>query len=476
MQGFDTTTPLVFVDVETTGTSAARGNIIEIAALRYENGECVDAVKSLVNPGRSVPQFITGLTGITSAEVALAPSFADLSARLLALFDGAAMVAHNARFDYSFLKQEFARLGVRFKADLICTVRLSRKLFPGQKRHRLEDLINAHGLAFRDRHRAYDDAYALVQFWHKVVLAKRPEQVADVVVPQLRSPTIPRYIDADAIARLPHRPGVYFFMDEHDYPLYIGKSIDIKKRVLSHFSSDSADAKEFKISQSVKRVTCTETAGELSALLLESRLVKEYLPLYNMRLRRTNKLAVTRRRINAGGYMELAQHEYDTTEAFDAADIVAVHPRRSLGVMTVNWAVKTFDLCPKLCGLEKSKGACFSYQLKKCRGACCGREPADAYNARLRAAYDHKGVEHWPYRQPVGIVERHPGSGLSQATIVDKWIVQAVVTAQDDGAPTIERTQCGFDLDSYLILQSHLRHKASQVEIVPYRGEFDEVF
>lgn len=476
MKGFDKAAPLVFVDVETTGTSAVYGNIIEIAALRYENGECVDAVKSFVNPGRPVPRFITGLTGITTADVAGAPPFAQLSARLLALFDGAAMVAHNARFDYSFLKQEFARLGIHFKTDLICTVRLSRKLFPGQKRHRLQDLIAAHNLSFQERHRAYDDAYALVQFWHDVVLARQPEHIAAAVVPQLRTPSIPRHIDADDIARLPHGPGVYFFMDEHDYPLYIGKSIDIKKRVLSHFSKDSEDAKEFKMSQSVKRITYTETAGELSALLLESRLVKQYLPLYNMRLRRAHKLAVTRYRTNAQGYIEMRQDEYDTMEAFNPAEVMAVHPRRSLGVMTADWAVKTFELCPKLCGLEKSKGACFAYQLKKCRGACVGRESAEAYNARVRVAYEHKAVEQWPYRQPVAVVERHAESGLSQATIVDRWVVQSVVVAQDDCAPTVEQVDNGFDLDSYLILQSHLRHKASAVEVVPYHGEYHDVF
>lgn len=152
------------VDVETTGASPALGRIIEIGLLRVEHGEVVATYKTLINPGQDIPEFITGMTGIRDVDLIGAPAFEDVADTLLEFFEGATFVAHNAAFDYAFLKAEFKRLGYGFNLPRLCTVRLSRAVYPEHKRHNLSVLIERHGFACASRHRAYDDAEVLWQF------------------------------------------------------------------------------------------------------------------------------------------------------------------------------------------------------------------------------------------------------------------------------------------------------------------------
>ena len=180
--------PFVFLDVETTGANWSRNFVIEIGALRYEGGEVTRVMNTFVKPPEPIPRFITGLTGITDRMVEDAPLFHEVADELIDLFsDDAMLVAHNAPFDYSFIKHEFARLGKPFPVKRIDTVRLSRALYPEQARHRLSDLIKYHELAFESRHRAYDDAYALVQFWNKVIHEFGDEHIEQLINRQSRA-------------------------------------------------------------------------------------------------------------------------------------------------------------------------------------------------------------------------------------------------------------------------------------------------
>jgi len=160
--------PLVFVDIETTGLSAARGRVVEVAAIRVEKGEIRQTFNKLINPETELPFFITNLTGITNNDVRHAPTFTTIASELHDIMNSAIFVAHNVRFDYSFLKAEFNRLGATFDPRLLCTVRLSRALYPEHKGHKLADLIERHGFQYQSRHRAYDDAHVLWQFMQHV--------------------------------------------------------------------------------------------------------------------------------------------------------------------------------------------------------------------------------------------------------------------------------------------------------------------
>lgn len=456
--------PLVFVDIETNGLNHVRGRIIEVAAIRVENGRVVDEINTLVDPGTELPQFITNLTGIASRDLRGAPAFAQVAEGLYDLLDGAIFVAHNVRFDYSFLKQEFKRLGKDFLPKQVCTVKLSRALYPDQRSHKLQSLIERHGFTFDHRHRAYDDAHVLWQFVQKI----RGEFAADIIeqalAKQIRQPAMPKALDPAHIAGLPTTAGVYIFEDEQGRPLYVGKSINIKKRVLSHFGHDHDESKEFKISQAIHNVSVRQTAGELEALLLESQLVKELQPLYNRQLRRTEKLILARKVLDGRGYVTVNLEEASGIDASEADTILAVYPRRGRARDSLQEMLKTFDLCPKLMGMEKSKSSCFLYQLHKCRGACIGQEPADAYNERLLTAFANHRIEAWPFQGPV-LVQEKTGEELSSGIVVDQWCVLAQVSQEEYCEPKVTELPKVFDLDTYKILRTFLLDKARSLRV-----------
>jgi len=271
---------LAFIDLETTGANPQHDRITEIGIVEVE-GDQVSRWSTLVNPQRPIPAFIQQLTGINNAMVAGAPSFAELAEELAQRLQGRLFIAHNARFDYGFVKHEFLRLGQRFRSDVVCTVRLSRKLFPHFPKHNLDSLIERHGLHHPERHRALADADLIWQFWRKAAQAIDAAQLDAAVALQLQRPSLPPHLDADLLDDLPESPGVYLFHGANDVLLYVGKSINLRKRVLSHFAADTREYKEMQLSQQLRRIDWQETVGELGALLLESRLVKTHLPLHN---------------------------------------------------------------------------------------------------------------------------------------------------------------------------------------------------
>jgi len=461
----------VFVDVETTGVNAARGRVIEVAAIRVEDDNVIKTFSTLIDPEMPISYQITQITGITDGDVAGKPTFREIADELLEILDGAVFVAHNVRFDYSFLRQEFRRLDKKFSPKQLCTVKLSRGLYPEMARHRLSDVIAHHGFSFEARHRAYDDANVLVQFWQKMQQDHPEGVIGNAISKQMRRPSIPPYINRAEIDALPQAPGVYIFHDDDGDPIYIGKSIDIKTRVLSHFMRDVDEQKEYKISQLIRSVSYKRTTGELSALLLESAMIKEKMPLYNRRLRRLKKLTVTTRSTDASGYTVLALEELSMDELPERSQIVAMHPRRSAARASLDRHIKTFELCPKLCGIERGKGPCFAYQFGKCRGACVGAELPSNYNARVEIAYQGRGVEAWPHDGAVLIVERDDESGEQTGFVVDNWIIRAKLQYLPDMDVITEPYQELFDLDAYTILRNYLLTRGERVTITPYRGE-----
>ncbi|MDP2246664.1 MAG: exonuclease domain-containing protein, partial [Nitrosomonadales bacterium] len=282
--------PLVILDTETTGGSAAYNRIIEIALIRFEEGVEVSRWQTLVNPGTTIPPFITSLTGITNEMVKDAPAFEDIAAELYGYLEGATLAAHNAKFDYGFLKAEYARIGAVLRLKLLCTVRLSRKLYPHNKGHGLDAIMRRHGLSTDHRHRAMGDVELVIDYMKMAIRDLGQGHVWDVINDLTKGPKLPPGLDEDFLDSIPEGPGVYLFYGDTDHPLYIGKSVTLRSRVLSHFSSDHHSTKEMAIVQEVKRVEWIETAGELGALLLESRLIKEKQPAYNRMLRYSKKL------------------------------------------------------------------------------------------------------------------------------------------------------------------------------------------
>lgn len=456
--------PLVFVDIETNGLNHIKGRVIEVAAIRVEGGQIVDTYQQLINPGASLPQFITNLTGITENDLADKPLFAAVANELHEFLDGAVFVAHNVRFDYSFLKQEFKRIGKTFCPRQLCTVRLSRALYPEQKSHKLQHLIDRHGLQVSARHRAYDDAHALWQFLQLTQVQYGTEVVEQAIAKQIKKPSLPKALSPDMITTLPAGTGVYIMYDESDMPLYVGKSIHIRQRVAEHFMRDHDNVGEFKLAQYVHRIAAIETGGELEALLLESQLVKELLPYQNKLLRRTQKLVLAVKEQDEDGYFRVRTAEVTAEEVRSPKNVLALYDRRTKMRSVLETAAKDWHLCPKLMGLEKTQHACFWSQLKKCKGACTGQEGAAAYNARLELAFRNQQLQDWPYRGPI-VVEEAAKAERAKGLLIDKWCVIGKVTQEADCEPVIERKQHGFDLDTYRILKSYLAAKRDNIKI-----------
>lgn len=273
-------TPLVFVDLETTGGTFGVDRITEIGIVEA-GPQGVSQWTSLVNPERPIPAFVQQLTGIDDAMVRDAPTFAELAAGLLDRMDGRLFVAHNAHFDHSFLKSEFRRIGMRFVPDVLCTVQLSRAVYPAETRHGLDALVERHALVPAARHRALADADLLWQFWQHLHRAHAPETLAEHVGRVTRRFRLAAQIDEDTIERIPAGCGAYVFFGDDDAPLYVGRSVRLRQRVRSHLTGPRRSAKDLRLAALVRRVEWKATGGEIGAMLAEAQMIATLRPLLN---------------------------------------------------------------------------------------------------------------------------------------------------------------------------------------------------
>jgi DNA polymerase-3 subunit epsilon len=455
---------VVYLDLETTGATAHFDRITEIGCVEVEGGAFVGEWSTLVNPEMRIPPAIEALTGISNAMVESAPTFARIAAPLAERLRGKLLVAHNARFDYGFLRNEFKRVGIDFSSKVLCTVKLSRKLLPQHRRHNLDSVIERHGLACTGRHRALGDARVLWEFVQHLAREFDPEQIAACVKAQLGAPALPPGLDAVALDGLPERPGVYLFHGDNGAVLYIGKSVNLRSRVLSHFSADHRNGKDMRIAQQLQRVEWRETCGELGALLLEARLVKELAPAHNRRLRAAGEL-FSIRWMPARGSVEIVEAQDIAGDAWD--ELCGLFRTRRDAVNALRELIGANELCPIVSGLEKGRGPCFASQLKRCRGACCGRESLRTHAARLAVALQALRLEPWPFAGRIGIRECDSGRDRSEVHVFDHWCYLGSATGAGELSELRANPgQPAFDLDTQQILSRFLKKKRASVEII----------
>jgi DNA polymerase-3 subunit epsilon len=449
--------PVVFVDIETTGIGARSGKIIEIAIIRVEDGQIVDEFHSLINPGQHLPDWISSLTGILDTDLEGQPDFPEIADKVAKICEGAVFIAHNVRFDYSFIKNHLEDSGHIFKPELLCTVRLSRALYPGERSHKLESIIKRHKIKVPARHRAYEDAKALWDFCNIAHQQHGKEVFNAAVTKQIKQRSLPPNLHPEIISQISNNPGVYIFEDIEGKPLYVGKSIHLKQRVMSHFSSDTESNKEMKMSLQVHNINTIETANELDALLLESKLVKEMLPLYNRQLRRARKYVALLKKVNTAGYILISIDDIDLADC-NPENLYGIYETRGKAKAALLNHQQTFSICPKFLGLEKGKGPCFAYHLGRCSGACVGKEDSQKHNLRLELALQRSKIEAWPFDEAICVEHKgQEGSGI----LVDQW----KVIGQIEDSQIIKDSAFGiFDLDNYRILRSYLSNKKDQLK------------
>jgi DNA polymerase-3 subunit epsilon len=452
--------PLVFCDVETTGSVAAYSRITEIACIRYENGKEVDRLVTLLNPAENIPYEIQRITGITNQIVQNEPFFEDIADRVEEIFDGAILVAHNAKFDYAFIKKEMERVGKTFKHEMLCTAQLSKRLFPEYKSHNLSALIERHGFICRERHRALGDTEVLVQFAVFVEQEKTEEEILSGSKHKgLQS--IPPNLDPEFLKDLPHTPGVYSFFGKNGELLYVGKSKDIKSRVLSHFTNSLNNSKTKKMWEEMYDIAFTETASDLGASLLELYKIKTEFPFYNRLSRKVQSLWYLQKYENKDGYVAFELKKSENLNDVEFENIYGVFRTKRQAIESLNFLAKEQKFCPYLLGIEKipkNYGACFSSQLGLCSGACSKKIDKDIYNLKVEIAFKEKKLRTWPYDSKKVILKKNVKSEMREKFVVDNWILQSaeIVYGENEPKKLFPVKEELFDYDMYKILFKYI--------------------
>ena len=368
------------LDIETTGGNTGFEKITEIAIYIHDGTRIVDEYATLINPEKSVPPFISRLTGITNEMLEDAPRFFEVAKKIVEITEGMIVVGHNVQFDYGFIKEEFRSLGYNFSRDKLCTVKLSRKLIPGHRSYSLGNLCTELGIGNESRHRAAGDAMATVKLF-ELLLQKDHEGVLEKsLLGDQKTLKLPAQLAPEVIHKLPETAGVYYFHNIDGTVIYVGKSKNIRKRVISHFAR-AATAKAARMSQAVMDITFEETGNELTALLLETCEIKNYQPLFNRSGKRKSLNYGIVQREDEQGFIHLRPEKIK-----DGQQVVTLANNLEEAKNILTRKVQQFTLCQKFCGHDKIEYACFLHQVNLCHGACVGKEDAESYNARVRQA------------------------------------------------------------------------------------------
>jgi DNA polymerase-3 subunit epsilon len=388
-------TPFVIVDLETTGGSALFDRVLEVAAIRIEDDRITQRLDRLVQPGIPIPPFVSHLTGITPELLRGKPTFDSCLADLATMLDGAVVVAHNASFDCNFLLQAFKRANLAWESPRLCTLRLARRLLPGMPSYRLDTLCAVLGYPYVQRHRAGPDADATLALLRHL-LAKALDKGIDSIQalqrvqnqpvsrPRKRSRT---HIDEAQVKSLPTGPGVYLLKDDYGQVVYVGKSVNVRTRVRTHLrpsgtAHSPAQPRLRRRLAHVADVEAIETGSELEALLLESKLVKRYLPTGNSQLRDFHDYPFIKLDLRD------AQPRLEATRERPSDGAVYFGPFRRAGVVAsaVTFLSERLGLRQCTGSLAPGQSACPLLDMRKCSGPCVGAVSPIEYRARVEVA------------------------------------------------------------------------------------------
>jgi DNA polymerase-3 subunit epsilon len=376
------------LDIETTGGKYNEEGITEIAIYKFDGHQIVDQFFSLVNPEKNIQPFVINLTGINNQMLRNAPKFHEVAKRIIEITENCTIVAHNAQFDNRILSTEFDRLGYPFEKNMLCTVELSKKLIPDLPSYSLGKLVRSLGIPITDRHRAQGDAKATVELF-KLLLEKDIEKViiSDTIKKDPKRQLEPKLLDI--IESAPTNTGVYYMHRKNGKIIYVGKSKNIKKRLIQHFTNDNKKSK--KIQLEVVSVSYEETGNDLIAQLKESQEIKQLKPIFNHALKNNIFQSQLYSYIDESGYINLRIEKVPIEK--EEKNIITTFTNYQQGRSFLYKITDEFHLCQKLNHLEKTEGACFNHDLKMCNGACIESETPVNYNLRVQKFIDKSSYE-----------------------------------------------------------------------------------
>ncbi|WP_237561776.1 exonuclease domain-containing protein [Flagellimonas algicola] len=365
------------IDIETTGNGIKGNKITEIAIFKFDGVEIVEEYSTLVNPQSPIPSFITGLTGIDDQMVQDAPVFSEIAERVQQMTKDCIFVAHAVNFDYGVIKEEFRLLGVDFVRKKLCTVRLSRKLIPGLQSYSLGKLCSAVQIPLTDRHRARGDAHATTLLFHKLVNLPAAEGIIQKFLnARSQEATLPPHLPKSIFDGIPQKPGIYYFKNQKGEIIYVGKAINLKKRVLGHFYDKST--KETRMCNETASIDFKLSGSELVALLMESAEIKRLFPPYNSAQKRIGKQYALFAYEDRKGILHLACNTLK-----GAPNPIKVFYNQTDCRAFLEQLCKTFSLCPKYCHLQQTNTVCSHHEITTCEGICSGEESVSTYNEKV---------------------------------------------------------------------------------------------
>ena len=369
------------VDIETTGGHASANGITEVAINIHDGNEIVESYTTLINPKQPIPVYITALTGIDDNMLLDAPTFDDVALQIYQLLNDKIFVAHNVNFDYSFLKHHLAAAGYDLQCKKLCTVRLSRKLIPGKSSYSLGKLCTALQIPIQNRHRAAGDADATSILFNLLLEYDQEGIIAEMLKKTSKEQVLPPHLDKASILRLPHQPGVYYFKDSKGKIIYVGKAKDLKKRVTSHFTGNTPNRQRQDFLRTVHHVDHVICGTELMALILEANEIKRLWPENNRAMKRYEHKYDLYVFEDQNGYLRLAIDKHKkNNNAFQSFNSLLE------GYNFLNQLVDKYQLCAKLCHLQKTATKCYAHENGQCFGACSGIETVSVYNKKLNTA------------------------------------------------------------------------------------------
>lgn len=372
------------VDIETTGGYASNNDITEVCIVLHDGNGVTDRFETLIRPMVPIPYYIQSLTGITHAMVASAPSFDDLAPRIFEMLHGKVFIAHNVNFDYSFLKHHLSQAGFDLICRKLCTVRLSKKVFPGLQSYSLGNLCRHFGIVIENRHRAGGDTAATVQLFEHILKNDGLLHINEFLRRGSREQSLPPHLPREQVVNLPYSPGVYYFHNQYGKIIYVGKAKNLKYRVSSHFTHNGAGKQRQEFLRNVYSISYQQCSTELIAFILESIEIKRLWPQYNNSQKRFTPTYGLYKYEDSNGYLRLAIDK-------KKSHLKPLYTFNLLGEghQLLRKLVAQFQLCPKLCFLQTNDEPCIGVREESCMGACEKREPAESYNERLQMAIDY---------------------------------------------------------------------------------------
>ena len=369
------------VDIETTGSYAAANGITEISIHVYDGEKVVETFETLINPQQPIPYFIQAMTGITDTMVSDAPLFEEVAEKIFSILQNNIFVAHNVSFDYSFVNAHLKTCGYELNSKKLCTVRLSRKIFPGFASYSLGKLCDSLGIKISNRHRAGGDTAATVKVFQLLLENDKEQHIAKSLQRNSKDAILPPNVPKEHFTQLPYTPGVYYFHNEKGKVVYVGKANNLKYRVNSHFSNNSQSRQKQNFMQHVHSISYQSCGTELMACILESTEIKKRWPIFNTSQKRWEDVYGLFVYEDQNGYQRLAIDKNRKR----LSPVYSFHYLAD-GHAVVRKLIKEYNLCPKLCYLQTDNDSCIGIKENYCYGACEQSESPEEYNQRISEA------------------------------------------------------------------------------------------